>query len=189
MDRFLRYLLIFLFALMQLAFLGAICIERFRIMETGMAMFLLLTIGLLLAFTHRRKSLHLPGTDRESLASALAVPLGTMACFMLQTQFSCGPVLAASTVGLAGSFIPGLFPGLHYWKAIPSAVYCGAFVGMSSDKVLDSGFMFLAAGCLAGLAFWVSRNLFQGVGGKLGTLAFAAVVLVVYLQKGLWPLF
>ena len=189
MDRFLRYLLIFLFALMQLAFLGAMCIERFQGMEMGWAMFLLLAIGLLLAFSHRRKTLHQAGTDRESITAALAVPLGTMACFMLQTQFSCGPVLAASTVGLAGSFIPGLFPDRHLWKAIPSAVYCGAFVGMSSNNVLDSWSMFLAAGCLAGLAFWVSRNLFQGVGGKLGTLAFAAVVLVVYFQKELWPLF
>lgn len=186
---FLRYLLICLFALMQLAFLGAMCIEQFRNMEAGMAMLLLLAIGLLLAFSHRRKALHLPGTDLESLVSALAVPLGTLTCFMLQTQFAFGPVLAASTVGLAGSFIPGLFPDRHQWKAIPAAVYCGAFVGMSSDKVLISWPMFLAAGCLAGLLFWISRNLFQGVGGKLGTLAFAAVVLLVYLQKGIWPFF
>ncbi len=66
-------------------------------------------------------------------------------------------------------------------KQLPAAIYCGAFIGMSSTGVA-SGFMFiLTASFFTAILLFLSKNLFAGVGGKLGTLAFAGVVITSFL--------
>ena len=65
-----------------------------------------------------------------------------------------------------------------YLKKLPPALYCGAFIGMSSSAVTPSIYFVIAAGMVAGLFYMFSKNLFLGVGGKLGTIAFVGVVTV-----------
>ncbi|WFO16126.1 hypothetical protein M601_021115 [Cellulophaga baltica 4] len=49
---------------------------------------------------------------------------------------------------------------------------------MSSSEITPSIYFVIAAGMVAGLFYMFSKNLFLGVGGKLGTIAFAGVVTV-----------
>ena len=66
---------------------------------------------------------------------------------------------------------------IQYLKQIPVSIYCGAFVGMSSVDTSPSILFVFAAGCVAGLLLMVTKNLYLGVGGKLGTIAFGGVIL------------
>ena len=61
---------------------------------------------------------------------------------------------------------------------MPPAIYCGVFVGMSSAVIVPSVGFILAAGILAGVIYILSKNIFLGMGGKLGTMAFGGVLLV-----------
>jgi hypothetical protein len=45
-----------------------------------------------------------------------------------------------------------------------------------SSVIIPSIVLVIAAGILAGLFFYVIKNLFVGMGGKLGTIAFGGVV-------------
>ncbi|MGI6036043.1 MAG: hypothetical protein ACOYCE_09595 [Limnochordia bacterium] len=97
---------------------------------------------------------------------------GAVVSFWLGVQLSLGTVVAASLTGLLGAFI---FP------KYATAIYCGAFVGMSSAYVLNSFWTILLAASLAALIFHLSSPVFQGYGGKLGTTAFLAVNLTALL--------
>lgn len=171
---------------MQMAFLGAICLEKSEQKDLDFRFGLLLAIGLVLLLAHGKKKLHQSDFSPEEIQSALGVPIGTAFCYGLHIGLDLGPVLSAACVGVVASFIPGWFPEKRKWATLPAALYCGAFVGMSSPLVLGTFPNYLVAGGLAGLGFWASRTLFSGIGGKLGTLAFAAVVMVVWLKNSLW---
>jgi len=103
----------------------------------------------------------------------IAHAAGAVASFWLGVQLKLGTVVAASLTGLLGAFI---------WPKYAAAIYCGAFVGMSSAYVLNSLWAVLLAASLAALVFHLSSPVFQGYGGKLGTTAFLAVNLTALLM-------
>ncbi|WP_277054075.1 hypothetical protein [Pseudoalteromonas marina] len=118
------------------------------------------------------------------LVKFIAFFIGCLLCFVLHTVFNIPAVIAASSVGLAGSFIP--FSQL--FKNHPSAaIYAGSFAGMCSSSLISSywelGFISLIGACL----YVLTLNLFSGFGGKLGSIAFVSVT-VFALAKGsfLW---
>ena len=84
------------------------------------------------------------------LVKFIAFFIGCLLCFVLHTVFNIPAVIAASSVGLAGSFIP--FSQL--FKNHPSAaIYAGSFAGMCSSSLISSywelGFISLIGACLA----------------------------------------
>jgi len=62
--------------------------------------------------------------------------------------------------------------------------YCGAFVGMTSPLWITHVYWIVFAGFLAGLLCSFLSNSLQGMGGKLGALAFFAVYLAVFFTRG-----
>ena len=86
-------------------------------------------------------------------------------------------VLAAALIGTIASFLPNLNKKSKVLQNIPNAMYCGCFVGMSQKHVAIDYSFILIAGMIAGIFYMFSKNLFHGVGGKLGTLAFGSVVI------------
>lgn len=76
------------------------------------------------------------------------------------------------------SFIPEINKDSSYLAKLPVAIYCGVFVGMSSSEIVPSIGFVTAAGLVAGVFLLLSKNLFLGVGGKLGTVAFGGVIIV-----------
>jgi hypothetical protein len=53
---------------------------------------------------------------------------------------------------------------------------------MSSVAIIPS-ILVVAAGILAGLFFMLSKNLFVGMGGKLGSIAFVGVVIITLINE------
>jgi len=65
----------------------------------------------------------------------------------------------------------------------PASLYCGAFVGMTSSHVLPGLGWLTLAGILAGILYSLANHFCVGVGGKLGTVAFAGTAITVALAR------
>jgi hypothetical protein len=103
----------------------------------------------------------------------IAVFCGTLATFYLNRKLGIGAVLASSLIGVLGALI---------FKAQAVAIFCGSFAGMSCTVTFSSWICIGAAGVLAGIVFLLGKDLFKGVGGKLGTIAFAATLGASFLR-------
>ncbi len=146
--------------------------------------FLIATFTLLMAVTilwgYRYLNLHHEEHSYEKVSVAIWVPIGAFICYSLNVYGNLGSVLAAGFTGTIASFIPMMNKKSDYLKKLPAAIYCGSFVGMSSVEISPSVGFIVTAGVLTGVFFMLSKNLFLGLGGKLGSVAFLGVV-VVYL--------
>jgi len=65
----------------------------------------------------------------------------------------------------------------------PASLYCGAFVGMTSSHVLPGLGGLTLAGILAGILYSLANHFCVGIGGKLGTMAFAGTAITVALAR------
>lgn len=138
-------------------------------------LFLFLSFFILLAIAYtRQKHLHVEKGPTSPLALAAFFILGSFSTYTLQQNLHFNTVLSAGLVGFIGSYSPKFLPKINYKKEIPIAIYCGAFVGMST---VDYGYSFLLfATLLTTLIFTYTQHLFHGIGGKLGTIAFMGVL-------------
>lgn len=103
-----------------------------------------------------------PEFDRGDAFDALAVVAGAVVTYLLSVHAGLGPVVASALVGL----LAGVFA-----REIAVPAYCGSFVGMASPALFSSVGYPAMAGLVSGLAFVAAEDAFEGVGGKLGTLA------------------
>lgn len=166
--------------ILQSIFLAAIWAESTSIPAV---LALMALIALLTVLSWRK----IPHHDHDHLWEdtwlIVFVGAGAVITFWLSRTLHHSPVIAAGTVGLLASFIPSVWPKTSWSGQIPPATYCGAFVGMTSPKVAgDYPFILLAAGS-AGILLMLSKNVFHGYGGKLGTIAFGGVALIAVLIK------
>ncbi|GEQ85421.1 hypothetical protein ULMS_09290 [Patiriisocius marinistellae] len=142
----------------------------------------LISIILTLVFGYHYLDLHHKKYSYQKISVVLWVTLGALICYVLSIYFKLGSVISAGITGTLASFIPLFNKESVYLKKLPNALYCGAFVGMSSTIIAPSIVFIIAAGCIAGGVYMFSKSLFVGMGGKLGTIAFAGVVTVVLLN-------
>lgn len=113
----------------------------------------------------------------------LAFYLACLSCFLLQTTFGFSPVLSSALIGFVGSF---------YWfskkvekSGIHAIIYAGSFAGMASPHYLNGpGHIFLVSLLGTSIYLWSEPRL-NGFGGKLGTISFAATLLIILLQSSL----
>jgi hypothetical protein len=123
------------------------------------------------------------------LKAFLAVVVGSLVSYYLNVTLGLGAVLGASLVGLVGAVVaPAYGPPL----------YCGSFVGMASPTVLRFP-AFLLAIVGAGIIYVLAQDVFNGYGGKLGTIACAGCCLASLVSgstflsspvsswEGAWP--
>ncbi|MBG0771094.1 MAG: hypothetical protein H0S82_05260 [Anaerolineaceae bacterium] len=99
---------------------------------------------------------------RQSALEVLAVLIGGLAAYTLAHDVGLGPVVAASLVGIVAHLVVPKFS---------TAAYAGAFVGMTSDLLLLTHLEVLLASLFSGVVFYLTKPVFPGVGGKLGTIA------------------
>ncbi|TYT62771.1 hypothetical protein [Natrialba swarupiae] len=112
------------------------------------------------------------GFDETDAIDALAVVVGAVVTFLASVSLGLGPVVASALVGvLAGVFVPRV--------AVPA--YCGSFVGMASPSAFPSLEYVAAAGVISGIAYVATTESFDGVGGKLGTIALCGCLATVVL--------
>lgn len=100
------------------------------------------------------------------LLIVISVFAGGLVTYWISVDLQQGAVVASALVGIFGA---------AFLKPYAVPIYCGSFVGMASSTVL--GFPEVAlAGAIAGVIFVLGKHVFNGFGGKLGTIAFAGCV-------------
>lgn len=111
------------------------------------------------------------------------VILGALSTFLINVKLETGPVVAAALIGTLASFTPAILrnKSKKIIKEIPSAIYSGTFIGMTSVSIGASYWFIILSGFIAGLLYVLATNTFVGVGGKLGTIAFGGVAVVFLL--------
>lgn len=101
---------------------------------------------------------------------------GTIPTFILANQFNFGPLVASGLVGLVGARF------LSEQDQLP--FYLGVFVGMSSSLRFSTLTPLIGAGILGGILWELLDDAWVGVGGRLGTLAATAVLIVLLMSGG-----
>jgi len=104
---------------------------------------------------------------KEKVITIIALGAANWLTYFLNHSLDIGPVIASAVVGLAGGV---LFPKYG------AAIYCGSFVGMSAKAILPDAYALLVSSLIAGGMFVISEDTLNGIGGKLGTIAFIGSV-------------
>ena len=103
--------------------------------------------------------------------------VGALATHIISEKLKTGVVVASGAIGLiAGIVLPLIFRedgGIY-----ASLLFCASFAGMASKKVIKKVFLYTITGVVSALVFFFSFPYFNGLGGKLGTIAFIAVIIV-----------
>ncbi|MDG3586780.1 hypothetical protein OSR52_12965 [Galbibacter sp. CMA-7] len=141
----------------------------------------IVSMVLLMTIFHYKVPLKHNADLYEDFYLILFVVLGAFAAKYIQVIANFNSVLAVSLIGLLSSYIPNLNKQNNSLKDIPPAIYCGAFIAMSNDVVAFNWVFICIASAVSGILLIVSKSVFKGVGGKLGTIAFAGVVCTSFL--------
>lgn len=102
----------------------------------------------------------------------LFVFIGGILAYILNIYMNQGAIIASSLVGILGfGFIP----------KYSIQLYTGAFVGMISPEVYHDFIHVLIVSIIAGILFALSKDTFNGFGGKLGAIAFSSWIIAYYI--------
>lgn len=124
----------------------------------------------------------LPPAVRPRAADLVLAVVGAVAVGIGVRELDLAAVLAASVIGVVAALL-SMAHGRLASMAVP--LYCGAFAGMTSELVLADWPSLTIAGLLAGVLVSLLRATWDGVGGKLGLLAFAGVFLMSLVARAL----
>jgi hypothetical protein len=117
---------------------------------------------------------------RYFLTIFLALYLGCLGCALLQAQWGWSSILASSALGFAVTFLP--WPARLNQREIQVAFYTGTFAGMSSSQILSSPLQILAVSLVGAALYLAAKPYFNGLGGRMGALAFLATSLLLLLR-------
>ncbi len=139
---------------------------------------------LLSLFLHDGSLLASEIPDRNfGLTLILFSVLGASLTYLINVILNHGPVIASALTGLlAGLALPVLL-GPEEGTVIALMVFAASFAGMSSRERIVNLFHIALAGALAALLFIYTMPYAGGAGGKMGTIAFGAVIAVAGLDK------
>ncbi|MCG9970364.1 hypothetical protein [Christiangramia crocea] len=115
---------------------------------------------------------------KRDLISISVSTYGALLTYFFNLKLNIGVVLAAGIIGLLGSIIPLLNKNSEILKLIPPALYCGAFAGMTAPFVANGYLFIFFAGLATGILYVMAKNILNGYGGKLGSIAFGGVSIV-----------
>jgi hypothetical protein len=107
---------------------------------------------------------------------------GVLLTFWIHTTLKHDAVTASSLVGLLAGLTLPIFFGEDEGTTLAVIVFCASFAGMSTKDRIPNWLFLLAVGIVTGLMFIFSIPYIGGAGGKLGTVAFAALLSVTGLH-------
>ena len=181
MIKIFRIVAFFLFIGCHLAFLLSILFEKVN--NFWLILGILVSTGLI-TYAYYHKNIQEEAHFLDDLQDIVYVSLGALLTYYISIDLKLGAVIAAGFTGTLASYLPNIFRKSAWIKRVPVAAYCGAFVGMTAPAV-SSGYTFIIfSAFLTGALFVSAKNVFNGFGGKLGTIAFGGVALsslIVYL--------
>lgn len=111
----------------------------------------------------------------------IGIYLGAFSTFFLNHQLDLGPVIGAGAIGLLGSFSNHL--PIKISSTFPAIIYCGTFVGMSAELTNHPMLFVALASLFSSLFYQLSDGKLNGIGGKLGSIAFGGVFIAYFLVK------
>lgn len=114
---------------------------------------------------------------KPTLIAGGALIAGSFITFALQVELGLSAVLASSTVGILAYLVYKISKDTNN---IHIAAYCGSFIGMTSMIRATDYFTLILASVLGACVYIFARNVFNGVGGKLGSIAFISICLTLY---------
>ena len=130
------------------------------------------TIGTIIAIFYEGRTLISqdisPVPISRKVFELLAVVIGGLITFYFSHDIGMGVVIASSLVGILAAMVAPEYS---------VAAYCGSFVGMSSNDLFFNYAEVVLASAVAGLVYVLTRDVFAGFGGKLGTIAFIGAAL------------
>lgn len=107
---------------------------------------------------------------------ALAGAAAAGITYISSVRLEHGPVQASALVGLVGGLIcPAL---LTAGEGVAAVVFCASFAGMARPGRVPGVGAMAVAGALCGVLVAATSPVLVGFGGKLGTIAFAACLVV-----------
>lgn len=110
---------------------------------------------------------------KEDVYIYLWLVIGAMVTYLLSVNIGLGAVVASSVIGILAALILPKY-------AVP--IFCGSFAGMVAEGFVDENYLkALLAGGVAGVIFLLAKMVFNGFGGKLGTIAFGGSLAMIYL--------
>ncbi len=174
MTKIFRRLSFFILILVQFAFLFAIFFDK---MNAPLVLLFLGIISVLISLAYFKAPRQEERYFIKDLYLILFAVTGALSTFFINIELKFGPVLAAGFIGTLASFVPSINRKSNLLKEAPPAIYCGAFVGMTSASVAPNLKFILLAGIIAGSILILSKNIFNGFGGKLGTIAFGSIAI------------
>jgi len=138
----------------------------------------IISISILLFLGVTKSKFHQLNFEKENFSVVPLVTLGTIFTYSLQYFLNFNAILSAGIIGLFGIIIQKTVS-----KNITVPIYCGAFVGMTNPNIQIPFITILSMGIIAGILFYFSKSFFIGIGGKLGTIAFASVIICIIFIK------
>ncbi|UZR94300.1 hypothetical protein [Chondrinema litorale] len=168
---------LFVVALLQVVFLSTILFEKISnpVVSFSIALVTLLTVLFWRKIPHKDQE-HF----KEDIWLIPFVIFGAICTYLLSNKLHLETVIAVGIIGFISSYAPNLSK-TYLAKQFPAAMYCGSFVGMTGPHIAQDFNFIIAASFVAGIILVISKNIFHGYGGKLGSVAFGGVVLVSFI--------
>lgn len=138
----------------------------------------LIAVGLMLIFGILQPKFYKNDFKNEHWIVIPLVMIGTILTYSLQYFLNLNPILSAGIIGTIAIYLD---KKSNINISLP--IYCGVFVGMTNPAHQLSFLIIGICGLFAGIIFYLSKNFYNGIGGKLGTIAFASVILLVLILK------
>ncbi|HOP24332.1 MAG TPA: hypothetical protein PLO45_03335 [Defluviitoga sp.] len=169
-----RYVSFFILSVSMLYLVISSIIFSFKFNLTAFFLLLFFVFGILYALVAEFKSIKTSSKSNSgfNFLSFVSVIVGALSTYFLNIYLDQGSIIAASLIGIIGSIF---FPKY----SLP--IYTGAFVGMISPDFSHNFYHICAACIIAGFIYELSKEIFVGTGGKLGTIAFSSWVITYLL--------
>lgn len=115
---------------------------------------------------------------KEYLFTVMSFGVGYVLTTQAVDVFSVTPVYASALVGAVFSFFR--FKGFPLFSAV---AYSGSFAGMVADFHIEEIYIECLIIILGGNLFYFLKDNFNGLGGKLGSIGFGAMLLPVIIGR------
>ena len=155
-----------LLSITVLTLLGLTVYEAWLFHSIGGVLNIFLFIGAVTAIISEAKQLKFATTNNPKWNTQIwqmfSVFTAGIVTYGMSHDLGLGPVISASVIALIAHMIAPKYS---------VAAYCGSFVGMTSNLLLYNYQEVALASFIAGIVFFLTGDVFNGFGGKLGTIA------------------
>ena len=114
--------------------------------------------------------------------------IGIFSTIWIIIKFDTSPVFSSALIGSLVSFIPNSVLGIKT-KLIQNishtklTIYAGSFTGMTGLQYFPNILSLVITAIIGGVIYNLLRNSFIGLGGKLGSIGFGAIIFYLLSSK------